>query len=338
MGDLFPGECMNSSPSSSREIRIPKVTAKTIMHVIEGLALSKSKGLSLEEICKYVDMSDVYVQRALESIIQLGMGTSTNGQYFCGSDCIVVTKANETQWPIIFRNFLQRFDPFILFIMLVGKGNSPENAARKTSIIYSIRDKFEIVRGTLLGWGAYAEIFEIDKKGKPKLKIETEKLEAEYLKELIEALESDIKARIYIAGKLTDEVFGYLNHDEIEFIISAIRKHGDDPRSAIEHVGRSFEDFLRRLGVDKDQEERMSQCKGIGQIADSLKALKLIHEKHYRLCYFINAMRLAAAHSKEAATMISWTIRPESAVETILITLTGIRSIYFYSFKNQNII
>jgi len=311
-----------------------------IMQIVEGLALSQSRGLSLEEACKYADISDVYARRALDAVVQLGMGSMQSGRYFADPECNIVTKANAGQWPVIFRKFLQRFDPFILFIMLVGKGDSSNDAARKTSAIYPIEAPAEIIQSTLLGWGAYADILEADRKGRLRLKVDTEKLEAEYLKELIRALESDFKARIYIAGKLGDEVFAFVDHTDVEFMVSAIRKHGEDPRSGIENIGRAFEDFLRKVGTTESgrlsEGQKISECRGIGQLATTLKTNKIIHEKQYDLSSYVNAMRLASAHGKEAATNVTWTVNPDAAIETILTALTGIRSIHHYVFKNLN--
>lgn len=333
-------------PPLTQNMKIPKVTAKMMMQIVEGLAIAESKGLTLADACKFGGISDVYAKRALDAIVLLQMGTLRGDRYFADAECNIVTKANSAQWPMIFRKFLQRFDPFILFIRLVGKGDIPGDAARKTSAIYSIESPVEIISSFLLGWGEYANILETGHKGRLKLKevetVDADRLEAEqYLKELIQALESDFIARIYISGKLGDEAFAFVDHADVEFMVSAIREHAEDSRGAIENIGRAYEDFLRKVGTAKSsiivKGQKISDCKGIGQLIDTLKVNGIIHEKHYDLSSYVNAMRLASAHGMEAATNLTWTIKPDAAIETILTALTGIRSIHSYVFKSLNL-
>jgi uncharacterized protein YmfQ (DUF2313 family) len=202
--------------------------------------------------------------------------------------------------------------------------------------IYNVSTQISDIERIMINWGTYAGLLERDKKGIIKLKVVVEELKPEYLKELLEALESDIKARIYMENKLTDEVFGYLQYDEIEFLVKAIRNHQKDARASIEDMGKAFEDFLRRLGNDKKVD--MTKSSGIAQCAYSLKGADLITQKHLEVCEHINTFRLAAAHSKEKQTLEAWKINPDAAIEVILTALTAIRSIFIYVFRNRQVL
>lgn len=318
-----------TSPEA-KEYSIPKVTAKVIMEVVEGVCYYKNNGFTLEDAMNYASISDVYARRALESADQLGLILEKDGKFFHSLEANDVARASVDQRPVIFRKFLQRYEPFILFIMLVGRGNQPNVSARKIQVIYKVSSKPDVIRSSLINWGEYAGVL-ASEKGKITLRVETEKLSAEYLHELLEALEHDIKARVYIAGKLGGETFGYLTHDEIEFFVKAIRKHESEPRNAIEDAGKAFEDFLRRVAIDKGVEA--ADCKGIGQLVSKLKGENIIHQKQLEMCEYVNSLRLAAAHSKEAGTMITWKINADAAIEVILTSLTAVRSIFLYVFK-----
>lgn len=315
--------------------RIPKVTAEVIMKVLEGVAYKKGEGLTLIDAARYANVSEVYARRALESLVQLGAVTHLDDRFLAEPETDDITRASREQWPLLFRKFLQRFQPFILFIMLLGKGDSPDDSARKIKVISDIHETADVIRSSLLNWGQYGGILHYSK-GKIQLKVPTDRLSAEYIRELIQALEDDMRARVFIANKLSEEIFGYMQRDEIDFLVSAIRKHQEDQRKSIEDAGRALEDFLRRVADEKNVD--VSRSVGIGQVADALKGANVIHSRHLEMCDFVNGMRIAAAHSKEAATLQSWTIKPDSAIETALTTLTTIRSIFQFAFRNNTIV
>ncbi|AFU60057.1 hypothetical protein Ngar_c31410 [Candidatus Nitrososphaera gargensis Ga9.2] len=93
-----------------------------------------------------------------------------------------------------------------------------------------------------------------------------EGLPGESMRSLLEAMQNDVTARLYISNKLGTDVFGFLKHDEVELFVSAIAKHKADPRTSVGEAGQAFEDVLRRIDTDKGVD--MTPCKGIQELAD----------------------------------------------------------------------
>ncbi len=310
--------------------RIPEVRAEVIMETVEGICYKSHDGVDYSEAAQYIGKGIAYARRALDASLQLGLTEEKESRFFAVKDATDISRANREQWPVIFRIFLQRYSPFILFVMLIGKNNSIEDAARKTKVIYNIEASIDIISSTLLGWGEYSKILKKDRK-KVTLQIETEKLSAEYIRELLEAMEHDMKARVYIASKLGENVFGYMKDDELDFLVKGIREHQTDPRDAIDDAGRAFEDFLRRIGTDRSIP--VTEKKGIQQLADALRSGTLIDIKHLELCKAINSLRIAASHSKDRNSLERWILNKDASIECILLTLTTIRSIHHYVFK-----
>ena len=312
----------------SANYKIPEVTAPVIMETMEGVCLKS--GMNVEEATHYINKSKVYAQRSLTVTEQLGITEFNDLKYHATSEARIITRANKDQWPIIFRKFLQRYNPFILFVSLVGKGNSISDAARKIKVIYNIDANADIIACSLVNWGEYSGILKRDK-GKIILLIETENLTAEYIHELLEAMEHDVKARVFIANKLGEDVFGYMKQDEIDLLVKAIREHLSEPKHAIDISGQSFEDFLRRIAIDKSLD--VISCTGIQQLADTLVGPKFITSKHHEICKAINSFRIAAGHNKDRTSMEKWELNPDAAIECILLILTATRSIHHYIFK-----
>lgn len=304
------------------------------MEVVEGACNKQQNGITVEESAKYAKVTEEYAARALENAVQFHMIRKADSRYFSTSDVSDVSRATKEQQPLLFRKFLQRFDPFILFVSLIGRGNALDQAARKITVIYDIDAQPTSIQDTFSSWGAYAGIIEA-KKGKVILKVDTPILSAEYIRDLLEAMEHDIKARIYIATKLGENVFGYMKQDEVDFLVKAVRTHQKDPRNSIDDAGRAFEDFLRRVIIDKQKDA--SKCKGVTELAECLKGEKLIDQKQLEICQGIGSIRIAAAHSKDRITVEPWQINPDAAIETILLSLTMIRSIHSYVFSNVHV-
>ena len=222
----------------SQQFKIPKVTADIILETVEGICF-KNDGFTSKDAEKYLNKSSAYAVRGLTASLQLGMTTLQDSKHIVLDEAKVVSRANKEQWPIIFRKFLQRYSPFILFVTLIGKDNSPSDAARKLKVIYDIDTSPEIISSTLLGWGEYSQIL-VKNKGKIELQIDTEKLSAEYIRELLDAMTHDVKARMYIVSKLGEDVFGYMHQDELDLLVKSIREHQSDPRDSIDDCGQSI--------------------------------------------------------------------------------------------------
>ena len=314
---------------------IPEVSAEAIMITVEGICLSGEKGLTLKEVSSYINKTNEYAKRCINAAIQLGMIRRVDDKYIAEAESEEIPKVKKEVWPILFRKFLQRYKPFILFAALINRGDSIEEVCRKLKTILNITSNTKIIDKSLVTWGKYSNILESEN-GTIKLKDIQDEKTALYIKELISSLGDELKIRIYVENKLTDVVFSYLQPDEVEFIVKAFKEYQSDPRSAIEDMGKAFEDFLRRVGADRKVD--LSRANGIGECAQMLRNANLITHKHLFMCQHVNALRLIAAHSKEKLTLKSWKISEDAAIEVLLTTLTLMRSIFLYVFKKEQVI
>jgi len=286
---------------------IPEVSAEAIMITVEGICLSGEKGLTLKEVSSYINKTNEYAKRCINAAIQLGMIRRVDDKYIAEAESEEIPKVKKEVWPILFRKFLQRYKPFILFAALINRGDSIEEVCRKLKTILNITSNTKIIDKSLVTWGKYSNILESEN-GTIKLKDIQDEKTALYIKELISSLGDELKIRIYVENKLTDVVFSYLQPDEVEFIVKAFKEYQSDPRSAIEDMGKAFEDFLRRVGADRKVD--LSRANGIGECAQMLRN----------------------------ANLKSWKISEDAAIEVLLTTLTLMRSIFLYVFKKEQVI
>lgn len=317
------------------EFKIPKVSAETIMGAVEGIYFKNGSGLSVDGISTYLGISKEYARRAAIVAMEFNMILEVNSKYKITQDAVDIGKSTREQWPVIFGKFLQKFKPFTLFVTFLGKNETPENASRKIKTIFEIKASEKIIENSLSSWGQYAKILE-EKNSKIILSLNIQNLSNEYVTELKDAIVSDVKARTFLVNKLGNDVYNYLESDETDLLVKSIVNHEINPRHSIDDSGRAYEDFLRRIGTDKSFD--MSEFKGIGELTDNLKGNKLIEIKHLEISKAINQMRLTAAHNKDRKTVQNWTLKDDTSIACILLTLTAIRSIYQFIFNNQQIL
>lgn len=320
------------------EYNIQYVPAEKIIETVECVYYSKSGNTTKETIGSYLKSNAEYARRALIMASQFGF-IKQNKNAYESMDSHDIIKANKEQRPIIFRKRLQKFEPFILFITFISKDDDIEDAIRKVKVVYSLGASEKDIRLALLNWGNYAQLFDYNKESnKLSLNFPVEDLSIEYLKTLVKSLESDIKTRIYLAEKLTETPFGFLQPEEIEFFVKALQLHEKDPRHAIDDAGRAFEDYLRRLATNKGYD--VSNKSGISEIAQVIggQSTRLIHAKHLHICNCLGAIRVAAAHSKDKSTMDFWKISPDLAIEIILLMISTVRSIHYFVNNNQQVL
>lgn len=305
------------------------------MGATEGVFFKNDPGLDVNEISQYLGISKEYAKRAIVAATELGMVVESNLKYNISKDASDIGKSTKDQWPIIFGKFLQRYKPFTLFVTFLGKNDSSTIASRKIKTIFEIKTSENIIENSLVSWGQYANILE-EKDSKINLKINIQNLSNDYVTKLKDALTNDVKARVFIVNKLGNDVFNYLKDDEMDLLVKSIVNHEKEPRHSIDDAGRAYEDFLRRIGTDKSFD--MSKFKGIGELIDNMKGNNLVEVKHLEISKAINQMRLTAAHNKDRKTMQNWTLKDDTSITCILLTLIAIRSVYQFVFNNQQIL
>lgn len=292
---------------------------------------------TLENLTDYTGKSKAYVKGALTAAISIGLIVEIpDEQYMATKECAslltdVPTKELKIQ---VFRIWLQRFEPFTLFMQYITLGDSTLIASKKMSSFYKLNKAVDSVERILVAWGKGAGL--LDNNGKSCIS-EFKILCSDNVEELRTESNRDIAIRIYLAEALTSEVYAWLEHDENEELVSSIKKYPTDPRGAIECAGRAFEDILRRIafmrGLDVSKQNGISQVINflISQSDANVNLHHLVHTKQHKISQAIGDIRNMAGHSKEAQTMERWDISITGAIGFIHITVALIKSLYLYS-------
>ncbi|MEG2013712.1 MAG: hypothetical protein RR063_11005 [Anaerovoracaceae bacterium] len=296
-------------------------------------------GAQINNLIHYTGKSKTYVKGALTAAITLGMViTEDQENYSANKECssILTSMPTEEIKTEVFRIWLQQFDPFILFLRYMAAGDSSTVAAKKMYSFYAFNRPVDNIEKVLVSWGKSVGILDNNNQiciadFNPTPIVNSKKLQTDS--------EYDGAIRLYIVEALSSEVYAWLEHAEIEEIVASYKKRLTDPRSAIECAGRAFEDVLRRISVMKNLDAKKQN--GISQVANFLYSHRdssgnissSILPKQYNISQAIGDIRNMAGHSKEAKTLERWEITDSGALALTQLTLTMIRSLYYYTKK-----
>lgn len=292
--------------------------------------------LSFDDLASYLGKGERTAHRVVIAATQLKILTDEGGKFHVTKDGIDLAKATEEQRPSIFKKFLVRYDPFIIFGMLVLKRNSLQDAARKVKVIYNIPDDENTILQTFRSWGLYSGAIERTKDGYVIGVKNQDELLAQYIRDLIQAVQSEYTARLFISHKVREYAFRDLGEEEKTQIVDALMHFGTDGEGAVHHAGKAFETFLRRLGNEKNLDT--STASGIVPIANILKGSGVIVEQQKKLCEAVATYRNAADHGIDKDLMKHWKIEEDASLEAILLALTTIRSVYTYAHAGELLI
>jgi len=313
---------------------ITDVPAEQMIEVAEGVYQKGS--MHLDNVKRYLDVVEPYAVRIVKMASQLGILEEQNGTYQVCTEAKDLAVASIDQRQVVFEKFLVDFEPFVLFCYYLLRENTLEDASRKVGVVCEIGAGQRVILRALRGWGSYARLLKETKDGKITVEMEEKKLEEIYVRELLKATQDVFNANLFIAYKVGDEIFDYLERPDRHLLVDALTKYGQTPKDAINYSAQAFESFLRHLGYMKGVD--LKKATGILQIASEFKGKSLILEEHRKMCEFLSAFRNPAGHGISKEILEHWTVEKDSALEIVLLFLTVIRSYHRYTVHQELIL
>lgn len=189
--------------------RLPNVVvaAELVMNIAEGCALS-DRPLRDDELKEYVGKNSRSVNEAIKAALWMGLVESVAQGYVAPPPVRSEFPAGKERKALLFLQRLQRKKSFVQFATFLDYNNSPSDASEKVRVLYQIDVPADVVLHLFGGWGRSAGIFEGNNQSlRLKPEYRASDLPTEYLKGLKDALENDMKARVFVNRKLTEETF-----------------------------------------------------------------------------------------------------------------------------------
>jgi hypothetical protein len=150
-----------------------------------------------------------------------------------------------------------------------------------------------------------------------------------------EDVESEAKARLFIARRLGEDAYDFLDPADRRLLASSLVEVLTDPSQAVEDASQALEDYLREVCNDRRQSDKAKKLNGPSQLASMMLAEGLIHGHHSKFIDSVSAVRAAKAHGKDKRTLAPWSITEHGAFAATMMTLTAIRSVHEYVYGRR---
>lgn len=327
------------SGDDNMEYSIPAVPPGFVMDTCK-FAASATASFTRENLieCFQGKFQKPYITRAIQGALQLRLIEEDEQlQIRCSQRFREdIRKATKEQLNLPFRQALQDYPPFVVYADLLSKGYESSDASAAVHGIFSTKTSPSIIDQSFRSWGVYSGIIEQDEETKMlRLTIDTEKLMADYVKNLLETLASDFKAKIFMVDRLTTEVYAYLTTKNlsIQELVDALRGYESNPSESVNEGSKILESYLHKLAEDSGI--NVTTCKGITELADALRQPNppLILKNQRNVCQGLASIRNISSHGVDLETGKPWKVNEDAALASILLTPIIMRSIHNFINK-----
>ncbi len=316
------------------EFKIYPVDAKYVIEaaILKAKKEKVGKSFSKNDLEK-LGISSVYAQNAIKSAEQLDLFSSGNK----------LSAVSEEEKRIVFREKLQEYSPFLDFIGYLTNGISPHEAVKRVKIVYELGRNEKDILWTFSNFGRHAGIF-VDKKGKLELSESIKVTAPTKLIEIIQNLDNELKARLFLKNLLGDSVKD-LSAQELNDLVYAFLNFETNPEESVRKAGIVLEDFLRTLAKKRNVD--VTKASGIEEIASILRKNKILASKHtnvlrglqvFLICDIyggFSAFRAMPSHGKDKTEEVRWELSSELALTYVIQIILAIKSLWYYTIKKQ---
>jgi hypothetical protein len=258
-----------------------------------------------------------------------------------------------TQMAAVFQEYLQEYEPFILYLSLMQDGNDSASAAARTCVILSIRPMMTEELNTFANWGIYAGILETSNgcvQVAPKIQKKSVDKKVKSLKRLIDAMNGKLANRVFIRSFLGQEAYSFLPKEVVSDLVEAIERAISKPDESVAKMGVAFEDYLKHFATAKGLSLIRPNGTSISTIGSLLKLLRANREiSKYQddvlkgleiftskdLFDGLKTYRNLGHHGKDPIEDARWSLSTEVALVGIFQLLLSIRSTYLLGIKGK---
>jgi hypothetical protein len=318
------------------DLRVQDVPPGTLLAFLEATAVHP--GQDIEAVSSFAGFSVSTARKALPTLESLVLvERDADGHYTATGASGVHRGMSEEEGLVMLRRALLGYRPFGALLEGLALGEPVTTASRKAGLLLglgngaAVSTKFDVLvrlgqtLGILAADGSIAAEYEPGD-------------DADAIVLTAEDVESEAKARLFVAKWLGRTVHNVLDETDRQLLCDALLKYRDEPRKSVDAAGQALEDFLREIADANGLGAEAKKLNGAGQLAQLLVNKGLLHSHHQKLAEAVSTVRNATSHRKDKKTMKAWTITEHGAFSTFVGALTAIRSIGEYTTNGRQTI
>lgn len=282
-----------------------------------------------KEIAFHCNLNEATSRKALLNLKVLGLSAKGDeGSFYLTPS---EEKLSCRERKKLLKKYLQNYRPFELFCELLLRGETIEDAKRKTISMLKWSERNPSDLNPLIKMGKDLGLLIKKDDSYSIAKNITRKIK-KIKKHFSVKLKSEFEIGLYISNRVTSECFQFLGKPERERLIAAFTTADSDSEKSCENSGKALENFLRII-MDREKKPH-SKFNGVLQLANEMVRIGLIHPKQKELCASINSIRITSAHDRDKLTNKPWKKTPQIAYDMFSLTLSTMRSIFLF-WKNK---
>lgn len=268
--------------------------------------------LNSNKICELTAMSASSIRNGISMLFKLGIIESKSKLNIKQK---ILNQLNENlDIKCVLFDHIIIFEPFIEYIYLRRELNSDEKASKHLRIIMDIKSSPKAIKTTFNGWIK-----------KFNIQIENCKLSEALMtgKDIEEESQAILTIRNIFNKNLKALPDLVINDLKEALIQSKI-----NPSNSLTDSGRALENYLR---IKFSSLIDLSKCNGISQIAEKLRQLKTLNNKHINIMKSIGSIRtMGDSHGLDKKDSKIWVISNKSALITCFLVIKIISSVDSY--------
>ncbi|MGQ0772592.1 MAG: hypothetical protein ACT4NT_07470 [Nitrososphaerota archaeon] len=312
------------------------VSSESIMNVAKVVSSAPSP-MPFSDIVKALETrwKENYLKQVIIACLQLQIlrqidqNYTVNTKYQDG-----IKRANKNELIVFFREALQDYPPFLMYADFLSTDFDSTNSAAMIRGIMQINTSLSVVEKALRLWGSDAGL--IIKEGDGFRIPKAEKgLPSNYVKDLLEALDSEFQTKMFLINTLNPEVYNCLTTLglDISDLAKALLSYEVDPKQAMEKALSFFEAFLAKFGSDLGI--NVQGKNGVNSLINEFYAVKKILKNQQHVGNGLGGCRNISAHGVDSETGKEWNVTPQASLSSMLMIPVVIRSYYLYIKKQE---
>lgn len=317
-------------------MRLYDVSVSSLCAVLEAAAANP--GADLDAIAKFSGYGRRTAREALWSLVTLNLVVDNGDGTYNASESGISRGMGEEAFRMQVAGGLLSFRPFEAICEGLAYNEPSDLAMKRATVRLAIEEQDEPRLLILLKWAQDLGLV-IFADGKWLLSKGIDTGAQETLSLLSpEDIESEAKARLFIARRLGRDAYGFLDFADRGLLARSLLEIHSDPGQAVEDTSKALEDYLREVCNDRGLSDKAKKLNGPSQLANMMVAEGLIHGHQSKLVDSVSAVRAAKAHKKDKKTLAPWVITDHGAFATTMLTLTAIRCLHEYVYGGRQLI
>lgn len=278
-----------------------------------SINIARNKSITKRELFEHFEKTEWYMDNALYFLNEHNIINVEDGIITISKEKAHILEKSESERLKVFLGAIASTKPFIEFYKFIQTGHSDDEAVKLVVHLYDLENSVSSVKSIFKKW---IKLLDVEVK---KVSVEEASISS-----IINASQNRLLASTFIKEELGD-YFKIIPQSIQDDLSESIQQIQDDTQEAINSCGRALEDFLR-LVVGED--ENLTKCNGIGQIASILNQNKSKYpSKLNNIATSIGGIRaMGTAHGVDKQFNKEWNVSTSSSYSMILLTLCLIKS------------